>query len=72
MSDEPPESPCEPDSTPGSPTTPDRPGGPVGWFATAIGEALQAAFAFAIALVTGLLKALFSPARSQDDDETDA
>jgi hypothetical protein len=53
-----------PDETPKEP-----PRGPIAWFAAAIGEALQAAFGIAIALVAGIFKALFGGSQTQEEDE---
>ncbi len=45
----------------------ERPRGLVGWFSSAIGEALQAAFAIAIALVAGIFKAMISPEKMGEE-----
>ena len=67
MADEPQDPPPEAPPT----VQADRPRGPVGWLAAAIGEALQAAFAIAIGLVVGIFKALLAPVTGQGDEPDD-
>ena len=68
MSDDLEETPTSPPRVPAV----DRPRGPLGWFSAALGEALTAAFAIAIAFVAGLFRALLAPAVAQKEEEDEA